>query len=294
MVLLKRVALTGASGFTGRFVIGALESRGVTWVPLSADLRDRSALFQEVRENRFDCLIHLAAQAFVGSDDWEKFYNINQLGTFHLLDAVATNKPGIRCIVASSAQVYGSNTGGLIAESSPVFPSNHYAVSKLAMEYGVRLWNNHIELAIVRPFNYTGVGQDIRYLVPKIVDHFRRRAETVELGNLWVKRDFGDVRSVADAYVELALSEKVPDLVNIATGTVYSIDDILRILSEISGHRIEVEVNPAFVRRNDVEVLGGDVSRLCAALPSWKPRDLRDTLAWMLSEDPFKKGANHQ
>lgn len=276
-----RVALTGASGFTGHVVQAALAARGVEAVSLAADLTDGAAVAREVADTPFDRLIHLAALAFVGVADWQGFYQVNQIGTFHLLDAVARHRPGTRCLLASSAQVYGPGAEGLIGEDVPTNPANHYAVSKLAMERGSALWGGQLELVIARPFNYTGVGQPTDYLLPKIVDHFRRRADVIELGNTWVKRDFGDVRAVAEAYAGLILAEAPPAVVNVATGRVWAIDNILAILTELSGHRIEVRVNPAFVRANDVPVLGGDVSRLRTALPDWRPRELADTLGWM-------------
>ncbi|RZT44847.1 nucleoside-diphosphate-sugar epimerase, partial [Sphingomonas sp. BK036] len=254
---------------------------GIECVPLSVDLADKAAVDAVIADTAFDRLIHLAARAFVNAADWEAFYTVNQLGTYHLLDAVARLRPGARCIVASSAQVYGPGAEGLVAEDAATHPANHYAISKLAMEQGAALWRNRLEIVVARPFNYTGVGQGIEYLVPKIVDHFRRGVDTIELGNLFVKRDFGDVRSVAEGYAGLALADAPPALVNICTGTVRSIDDILATLGDISGHRIAVRVNPAFVRANDVPVLGGDVGRLRAALPDWRPRDLADTLDWM-------------
>jgi len=279
-----RIAVTGARGFTGRFVIDALEEAGAHCVPLDADLTDKAAVSQAVEDSGFDRVLHLAAQAFVAADDWERFYTVNQLGTLHLLDAVARVRPGARCILASSAQVYGPGAEGLITEDAPTRPSNHYAMGKLAMEMSARLWGDRLDIVVARPFNYTGVGQGTQYLIPKIVDHFRRREPVIELGNTWVKRDFGDVRSVAQAYVGLALQDTAPDLVNIATGSVYSVDQVLDILRAISGYGIEVHINPAFVRANDVPVLGGDPTRLRAGLPNWHQYGLAETLAWMYEQ----------
>lgn len=280
-----RVALTGEGGFTGRYVADALAARGVECVPLSVDLTDKAAVGEAVEGAAFERVIHLAARAFVDMADWEAFYLVNQLGTFHLLDALARCKPGTRCILASSAQVYGAGAEGLVGEDAPTRPANHYAISKRAMEQGATLWGDRLELVVTRPFNYTGIGQATEYLVPKIVDHFRRAAPAIELGNLFVKRDFGDVRSVAEAYAGLVTGDMPPALVNICTGAVHSIDDILAALTGISGHKMEVRVNPKFVRANDVPVLGGDASRLRAALPGWSARDLPDTLEWMYRAD---------
>ena len=280
-----RVALTGAHGFTGRFVSAALEQAGSTPVALQVDLRDEAAVDAAVGATAFDRLIHLAGHAFVGATDWRAFYAVNQLGTLSLLDAVARHRPDARCVLASSAQVYGQGAEGLIREDAPTRPANHYAVSKRAMELGAELWRQRLELVVTRPFNYTGVGQPDQYLIPKIVAHYRRAAGTIELGNTWVRRDFGDVRSVAEAYAGLALAATVPPVVNIATGTVSSIDDILAELGAISGHRLDVTVNQDFVRADDVAVLGGDATLLRATLPSWRPRALADTLRWMYGAD---------
>jgi nucleoside-diphosphate-sugar epimerase len=276
-----RVALTGATGFTGRFVAAALTKMGAAPVALKADLQDKDAVDRAVAETEFDRLIHLAAHAFVHTSDWAAFYAVNQLGTFNLLDAVSRNKGGARCIIASSAQIYGPNAEGLIAEDAAPNPANHYAISKYAMEQGGRLWGDRLDIVVTRPFNYTGVGQDTKYLVPKIVDHFQRRAPVIELGNTWVRRDFGDVRSVADAYAGLVMAATVPATVNIATGHVSSISDIIEKLTALSGHHIDVEVNPAFVRKGDVEVLGGDATLLRMTLPGWSPRSIDDTLRWL-------------
>lgn len=279
-----RVALTGADGFTGRFVKTALQERGIDCISWAADLTDAKAIEREVHASEFDHVIHLAAKAFVDTADWEGFYHVNQIGTFRLLDSVAKRRPGARCLLASSAQVYGPGAAGLIKESSNTNPANHYAISKFAMEQGAASWGDKLDIVIARPFNYTGVGQSTDYLLPKIVDHFRRGASTIELGNTWVQRDFGDVRAVAEAYAGLISAKEVTKTINIATGRVWAIDELLKIMAGLAGYDIEVQINPAFVRSNDVPVLGGDISRLLEILPRWRPSSLAETLEWMYLE----------
>lgn len=276
-----RVAVTGLDGFTGRYLREALEARGHEAVALRADVTDAAALDRAVADAAPDAVVHLAARAFVQSDDFASFYQVNQIGGFNLLRSVAAARPGATVLLASSAQVYGDGKSGLIAESEAARPANHYALSKHAVELGARFWADRLRLVVARPFNYTGRGQEERYLVPKIVAHFRARAPEIELGNIDVRRDFGDVRHVVDAYV--GLLERPPEgPVNIATGRVRSVRDVIAIAQAETGHRIRVGFNPAFARPDDVEELGGDVSRLRAALPGWEPRPLEDTIRWML------------
>jgi nucleoside-diphosphate-sugar epimerase len=277
-----RVLVTGAGGFTGRYLMDRLAEQGDEPHSLQADLRDPVAMAREVAAIVPQAVIHLAALAFVASQDYAAFYSVNQVGTFALLDAVAEQAPGIPVLLASTAQVYGGDASGLVAEDRSPAPGNHYGLSKYAMEIGAGFLADKLRLIVARPFNYTGVGQEERYLIPKIVAHFRRREPVIELGNLHVRRDFGDVRSVVDAYCRLLHADLTESVYNVSTARLNTIGDILAILQDMTGHRIDVRTNPAFVRANDVEALGGDNKRLRDALPGWAPNSLNETLRWMI------------
>lgn len=278
-----RVAVTGLDGFTGRYASAALASLGVTALAIDADLTDCEAIEHAVATTEFDRLIHLAAIAFAGGGDWRAFYEVNLIGTCTLLEAVARHRPESRCILASSAQVYGPGAEGIIDEAHTCNPVGHYAISKYAMERAASLYGDRLLISVVRPFNYTGIGQEARYLIPKIVDHFRRRAPEIELGNMFVQRDFGDVRSVADAYCRLAVADDTPPIVNLGTGALHSIQNIIDILADMTGHRPEVSINPSFVRPHDVPTLGANITLALQAMPGWTPRPIEDTLEWMLN-----------
>ncbi len=276
-----RIALTGADGFTGTYLVDALIARGHEPVALRADICEAAALASEIEEARPDAAIHLAANAFVHQSDFAAFYDVNLVGTLNLLAALAAVREGMTVLLASSAQVYGSGRAGIFDETAALQPANHYAVSKAAMELGAALWADRLNLHIARPFNYTGRGQEARYIIPKIVSHFRRRAGRIELGNIDVKRDFGDVRAVADAYASL-IEQPTTGTYNICTGEIWSIREVLAMASEATGHELEVLVNPAFLRSGDPEILGGDSARLRQALPAWRPIPFADTIRWMI------------
>lgn len=293
----KKALITGSEGFTGRYLARELERRGwEVWgtdaldKPGSpryrrGDLTDRESLRRIVDEVQPHDVVHLAGIAFVAHGDAEALYRINLLGTRNLLAALAETGSRPRCVlVASSANVYGNCTEGLLSETTPPNPANDYAVSKLAMEYMARLWLDRLPVVLARPFNYTGVGQSESFLLPKIVAHFRRRAEVVELGNLDVWRDFSDVRAVAQAYRRLLEVCPAGETVNVCSGRAHSLREILTMAEAITGRRIRVEVNPAFVRRNDVKILCGDPSKLRSLIGDWETPPLEETLGWMLRD----------
>jgi len=148
-----------------------------------------------------------------------------------------------------------------------------------------RLWLDKLPLFIVRPFNYTGAGQDEKFLIPKIVSHFKKKKPVIELGNLDVWREFGDVRSVANIYKKLIETCPAGETLNICTGTTYSLKEVVSLCEKITGHKIEIKVNPEFVRANEVRELTGDNSRLKGCINDWEMHKLEDTLQWMLSDN---------
>ena len=245
--------------------------------PLLADL-DRAQSLQRI-SGLADVVLHFAPPPDNGTQD-------NR--TRHLLAALAQlPQPPARVLLASSANVYGNQTGGMLDESTPPQPANDYAVSKLAMEHMARLWMARLPITIVRPFNYTGVGQSADFLLPKIVAHFRRRAASIELGNLDVWRDFSDVRAVADAYCRLLdAPAAVGATVNVCSGQSHSLREVIAMAEQITGHALAVQVNPAFVRANEVKTLLGNPARLHTLIGAdWANPLLQDTLRWML-ENP--------
>ena len=277
-----RILVTGLNGFTGVYVNEALLARGHEVLGLSADLRDKTGLRDELDRLKPDAVLHLAAIAFVGHGEVEDFYTVNLLGTRNLLEALSTLPPLKSVVLVSSANVYGNTASGHINEDQRPTPANDYAVSKLAMEQMAGTWSHKLPISIVRPFNYTGRGQSESFLIPKIVAHFREKAPTISLGNTDVARDFGDVRAVADAYARLIELGVRGETLNVCTGRSTSLMDVIKTCQSLTNHEIKVEVNPAFVRENEVKTLTGDNSRLKKLIGDFPQPELEETLRWML------------
>ena len=228
-------------------------------------------------------VVHLAASAFVAETDPTDFYAVNLLGTRHLLEALSTAvTPPLCTIVASSANVYGNSTLEVLEETAETHPANDYAVSKLAMEYLAKTYMERLGIVITRPFNYSGVGQEPRYLIPKIVSHFKKQAAHIELGNTDVARDFSDVRDIAKAYRLLAEIQPNGEIFNLCSGEATALETCIAIASEITGHDIEVKVNPDFVRENEVTILRGSREKLDGVIGRGRRYKFRETLEWML------------
>ncbi|WP_286386573.1 GDP-mannose 4,6-dehydratase [Acinetobacter bereziniae] len=288
--------ITGINGFTGHYLAKELCASGYNVVGLSStkvgqslsnvnylcNMLDRKKLLDILTQVKPDVVVHLAAIAFVAHDDVDAIYRTNVVGTRNLLETIIKSCHMPRSILlASSANIYGNALVDPIDEMVHAAPVNDYAVSKLSMEYMARLWVDQLPITLVRPFNYTGVGQSLNFLIPKIVHHFKRCAPILELGNLDIVRDFSDVRSVVQRYRLLIESKTEGEVFNICSGQGHSLLDILQMMCEISGHNPEIKVNPAFVRINEVHRLIGSSEKLESVIGKVPVIPLKNTLQWM-------------
>ena len=294
-VFVLKLLLTGADGFTGVHFTQHARQAGHTVVPLGANLTQADAVVAEVttavaaQPQQAWAVVHLAALSFVGHADELAFYGVNVLGTLNLLKAVAAQaSPPERVLIASSANVYGNCEQSPVAESQVPAPVNHYAASKLAMEHMARTFADRLPLVFARPFNYTGPGQAAQFLIPKLVSHFARRANAIELGNLHVEREYNDVAFVCQSYLHLLQWGEAQCVYNICTGVTHTLQGVVACLQRLTGHTIDVQVNPAFVRSNEIARLCGNPDRLQAvwqqAGAAWPDADSLDaTLTRMLA-----------
>jgi nucleoside-diphosphate-sugar epimerase len=290
----RRALITGLRGFTGQYLERELKDAGYrvfgTAMPgaqagpdvFGVDLCDRAALPEMVDKVQPDVVAHLAGVAFVANTNADLIYRTNVVATRNLLEALAgARHKASAVLLVSSANIYGNASVGVIDESVAPAPAKDYAVSKLAMEYMARLWMDRLPIVITRPFNYTGRGQADNFLLPKIVSHFREGARRIELGNLGIARDFSDVRMVAASYRRLLAASPAGEAFNVCSGRAYSLAEVLGIMSRIAGYQIEVAVNPAFVRANEVQTLVGSNAKLTHAIGPVESVPLADTLRWM-------------
>lgn len=297
MASASRVLVTGADGFTGRHLCAHLRAQGDEVIELTqhavksgneirAELTDATQMLDAVARARPDRVVHLAAIAFPGHADAGAIYRVNVVGTLNLLQALVGQGAGTRGILLpSTATVYAGDSSSALTEDATLRPGSHYAVSKLAMENMARLFADRLPVVVVRPFNYTGPGQREPYLVPKIVRHFAQRAPVIELGNIDSERDFLDVRTVVDAYARLLATDGAyGQTFNLCSGVGTAVRGLIGKLEAVTGHRIEVRVNPAFVRPNEPRRIVGSPARLQGAIGNLLDMPLARTLEDMLAE----------
>ena len=291
--------ITGAAGFAGSHLLDLLNDsiadsgssvvgwcrpggtlpppRGSTVTWEEVDLLERSSVVDAIARIRPSMVYHFAGAAHVGKawEQTEKTLAINVRGTHHLLDGLCQAGAGARVLIPGSALVYRPANEAL-TEDHPLVPASPYGVSKLAQE----LLADHtpapgVQVTIARAFNHFGPRQDPAFST----SDFARQIASIEaglqppeisVGNLDARRDLTDVRDTVRAYRVIAERGEPRRAYNVCSGRAISIREVLDMLVALARVPIQVRVDPARFRPNDVPLLLGDPSRLRDEL-GWTP-----------------------
>ena len=299
---MRRVLVTGVTGFAGSHLVDYMLSRGDCEIVgiqrwrsrteniehfadkitlLECDLRDASSTRDTLEKVRPEWIFHLAAQSFVPTS-WtapSESLHTNILGQVNLFEAVRRLDLKCRIQLACSSEEYGMvfPSEVPIKETNPLRPLSPYAVSKVAQDLlGYQYWMSwKLDSVRTRGFNHEGprrgpvfVASDFAKQIADIEKG--RKPPVLSVGNLDAKRDFTDVRDMVKAYW-LALEKcEAGEVYNICSGRAWSIRDVLDALLGMTKAKIEVRKDPARLRPSDVPILLGDNTKFAKAT-GWQP-----------------------
>lgn len=296
-----RALITGITGFVGCHLARRLAERGwqVSGLATGAvppegqdsairqvDVADGAALRQALREIDPQVIFHLAGLSHVG-ESWQRpgdYMRVNFAGTRHLVAAAAELRPGApppRILFASSAEVYGQvpEEEQPLRESRQPEPRSPYAMTKACAEVLVAEAGG----IVVRSFNSFGPGQSRIFALPSFAWQLARiqlgeQPPAMRVGDLSPRRDFLPIADAVDGYLLLAERGEPGETYNLASGRAMSVGEALELLRKISGVAAEVTVDPALVRKIDIPLLLGDITKIEAL--GWRPRrEPAETLA---------------
>ncbi len=288
---MKRVLITGASGFVGSHLIDHLLSQGEYEIYgtyrrekpvggsehlqfVSADLQNREEVDNLLTQVRPEWVFHLAAQANVSQsfkDPIATFHtNIDsELNLF--LSLKEKELLTTKVLIVSSAEVYGFIQPDHIPvdENTPHRPANPYSVSKIAQDYlGLQYFLSYkIPVIRVRPFNHAGPRQSPGFVVSDFAKQIAeiekgKKEPIIKVGNLEAKRDFTDVRDMVVLY-QLLLEKGTPgEVYNAGSGVAHSAQEILDILLSATDAKITIEQDPDKMRPSDVPVIRANTTKV--------------------------------
>lgn len=276
----KKVLVLGGAGFIGSHTVDRLaQENQVTVVDdlssgtldnisnhiergtahfIKADIRDGKTMSELLKGQQV--VFNFAVQCLrLSLMDPMLVHEVNATGSLNLCMAAAQNRIE-RLVHISSSEVYGTAKGVPMNEEHPLEPTTPYGASKLAGEAYVRSYYLTFGLpaVIIRPFNTYGprehLGGPYGEVIPRFVARCLNGLPPVIFGDGEQTRDFTEVSDIARGIVQAAeCDDMVGKTVNIAAGHEASINEIARVVSELTGEDISpiyMDARPGDVRRH--------------------------------------------
>ena len=295
----RRLLVTGAGGFVGSTIRAAAAEGGfagwsITAAPAGLDLRHAADVDAWVASEPADGVLHLAAQGFVprSFEAPQETFDINLGGTLNLLRALSAAKFGGRFVYVSSGDVYGlvPDDALPVDETRPPEPRNPYAVSKVAAEQLVLMWQRTfgLDAVVARPFNHIGPGQASNFAVAsfaaQIVAIERGAPAVLETGDIDTTRDFTDVRDVVRAYEAILRDGVAGSTYVIASGREYRMRTLIEMMCELVGVAVELRQDASRMRPAEQRRMVANAA-LLKKHTGWEPRvPIRQTLDDVLDD----------
>jgi len=279
---MKKILITGASGFIGSHLTEKLVNLGHTvrvivpynvenswgWLDyldakikknlevISGDICDQDLINKSVKD--VDVVFHLAALISIPYSyiSPRSYVSVNIIGTLNLLEAARTHS--VELIVnTSTSEVYGSSQYSPIDELHPLNAQSPYAASKIAADQLCLSYNKSFNLpvTIIRPFNTFGPRQSLRAAIPTMITQVIINKKEINLGNLISKRDFSYVDDTVMGFVSCLSNKKcIGEVINLGSGYDFSMQEVLLIIEDILNKKLKVNVDQNRIRPEKSEV----------------------------------------
>jgi GDPmannose 4,6-dehydratase len=273
--------------------------KGIRFLMHYGDMTDATNLIRVIQETQPDEIYNLAAQSHVqvSFETPEYTANADALGALRLLEAIRILRMESRCrfYQASTSELYGNAAQSPQNELTPFHPRSPYGAAKLYAYWMVvnyrEAYGMHASNGIL--FNHEGPTRGETFVTRKITRAVaaiaRGRQQTLYIGNLDARRDWGHVRDYVEGMWMMVQQPKPDDYV-LATGESHSVREFVEMAFAEVDRPIEwkgqggeetgvdagtgatlVAVDPRYFRPTEIDALCGDAGKARAVL-GWKPR----------------------
>ncbi len=263
---------------------------------VQGDLTDQSSLDKAIALIKPDEVYNMGAMSMVRTS-WEipeTTFNVNANGTIRLLEAIRSfgNKE-TKMYQASTSEMFGKVQETPQKETTPFYPRSIYGVSKLAAHWACinyrESYNMFVACGIA--FNHESYRRSTEFLTRKVslgvAKIHLKMQDSISLGNLDSKRDWGYAPDFCEAFWKILQLDKPEDIV-LATGETHTIKEFIQLAFEevgITNWQDYIKQDPKFIRPAEVDLLLGNTTK-AKRLINWQPKTtFKELVSIMVSSD---------
>ncbi len=328
----RRILVTGADGFIGSHLTEALVRAGFSvrafvlynsfnswgWLDhaddrvkasldvFSGDIRDQGGVRSAMRG--CDVVLHLAALISIpfSYHSPEAFVDTNIKGTLNVVQA-ARDLSVERVVVTSTSEVYGTARVVPIMEDHPLQGQSPYSASKIGADQLALSFHAAFgtPVVVLRPFNTYGPRQSARAVIPNIITQIADGRPSIRLGSLHPTRDFSFVADTVRGFARAACAPGIlGEVFNVGSGFEITIGETARLIAELMGAEIHIELDEQRLRpeASEVERLYAGIEKARHRL-HWTPqyggqdgfrRGLQETISWFSDKQNRATYSSHR
>jgi len=276
------------------------------------DISDSISVYNLISRIKPDEIYNLAAQSHVGVSFQIPEYtaNVDGLGALRILEAIKSldSVKKIKFYQAGTSEMFGKTDGGFQNEKTKFYPRSPYAASKVYAHWITINYRESYNLFACNGilFNHESPVRGETFVTKKIISGLckikKKKLNTLYLGNLYSKRDWGHAQDYVEAMWKMLQQKKPEDFV-IATGKQYTVKQFINLvckqleikikwkgkgLKEIAYDnkgQVIIKIDKSYFRPTEVDSLLGDASKARKTL-NWKPKiNIRDLIKDMIAHE---------
>lgn len=299
--MVKKVLVTGATGFIGSNLVRKLYDKGYEVYVL---LRPNSTLGTKRLEDykkiykiygnskelvykanelpQFDVCYNLASYGVdYRQQDIDLIIEGNIKFTLDIIDFCSKNNTKL-LIHTGSCFEYGINENEFLTEEHNINPQSLYGSAKAASVIMANTYAKlkNVKMITVRPFGIYGINEGIHKLIPSLIKAAINK-ENIKLTEGYQIRDYLYIEDLLEAYMILSDNDNIDpyEIFNVCSSKKTSIRDIVKHICEISGTDMSLfKFGEIPYRKNEVMSFVGDNTKIVREI-NWKPKySLREGL----------------
>ncbi len=233
------------------------------------DLLDLSSIIKTIDKYKPDEIYNLAAQSSVSLSFEQPIETVrfNLISVLNLMESIKIVNKNIKFYQASTSEMFGKAKNLPVTENTAMHPLSPYAISKASGHWTVANYRESHGLFACCGilFNHESYFRSNNFFVKKVITESLNirfgKQETLKVGNIDIKRDFGYAPKYVTAMWLIMQQEKADDFIVCSGKSIFLREIIYYVFDRLKIDRDRLVIDPSLYRPAEIEDIYGDNSK---------------------------------